>query len=165
MGVFSTASRGLGMWKSTDGGASWTHLSSTEGFNYVTDIIVRNESGSSVVYAGVGGHYYEGKWHGSANTGLWRSTDGGSTWTQVSELTPDNTRYEIMDLDLGSDNRIWAGSRTNVYGDGGGDIFYSDDGTNWTKASLGTIGTMNRVILAVAPSDANTVYALSLIHI
>ena len=65
-----------------------------------------------------------------------------------------------MDLDLGSDNRIWAGSRTNVYGDGGGDIFYSDDGTNWTKASLGTIGTMNRVILAVAPSDANTVYAM-----
>ena len=59
MGVFSTASRGLGMWKSTDGGSSWTHLSSTEGFNYVTDIIVRNESGSSVIYAGVGGHYYE----------------------------------------------------------------------------------------------------------
>ena len=160
MGVFSTASRGLGMWKSTDGGSSWTHLSSTEGFNYVTDIIVRNESGSSVIYAGVGGHYYEGQWHGSANTGLWRSTDGGSTWTQVSELTADNTRYEIMDLDLGSDNRIWAGSRTNVYGHGGGDIFYSDDGTSWTKASLGTIGTMNRVILAVAPSDANTVYAM-----
>ncbi|MED5451673.1 MAG: PKD domain-containing protein [Candidatus Neomarinimicrobiota bacterium] len=161
MGIFSTASRGLGMWKSTDGGSTWTHLSSTENFNYVTDIIVRNESGSSVVYAGVGGHYYEGKWHGSSNTGLWRSTDGGGTWTQVAELTPaGDSRYEIMDLDLGSDNRIWAGSRTNVYGDGGGDIFYSDDGTNWTKVSLGTVGTMNRVILAVAPSDANTVYAM-----
>ena len=128
MGIFSTASRGLGMWKSTDGGGSWTHLTSTENFNYVTDIIVRNESGSSVVYAGVGGHYYEGQWHGSANTGLWRSTDGGSTWTQVMDMTANNTPYEIMDLDLGSDNRIWAGSRTNVYGDGGGDIFYSDDG-------------------------------------
>jgi len=160
MGIFSTASRGLGMWKSTDGGGSWTHLTSTENFNYVTDIIVRNESGSSVVYAGVGGHYYEGQWHGSANTGLWRSTDGGSTWTQVMDMTANNTPYEIMDLDLGSDNRIWAGSRTNVYGDGGGDIFYSDDGSTWTKASLGVIGTMNRVILSVAPSDPNTVYAM-----
>ena len=160
MGIFSTASRGLGMWKSTDGGGSWTHLTSTENFNYVTDIVVRDESGSSVVYAGVGGHYYEGQWHGSANTGLWRSTDGGSTWTQVMDMTANNTPYEIMDLDLGSDNRIWAGSRTNVYGDGGGDIFYSDDGSTWTKVSLGVIGTMNRVILSVAPSDPNTVYAM-----
>ena len=271
MGIFSTASRGLGMWKTTDSGSTWTHLTSTEGFNYVTDIIVRDESGSSVVYAGVGGHYYEGQWHGSANTGLWRSTDGGSTWTQVMEMTSNGTRYEIMDLDLGSNgnvdftvtvdastkyaingssqatltvskgstytfdqtdtstgthsigfsttsdgthgggaaytsgvttnggssgsdlittlvvpqnasstlyyyctthsgmggqidvnpgNRIWAGSRTNVYGDGGGDIFYSDDGSTWTRASLGVIGTMNRTILSVAPSDPNTVYSM-----
>ena len=160
MGIFSTASRGLGMWKTTDGGSTWTHLTSTENFNYVTDIIIRNESGSSVVYAGVGGHYYEGQWHGSANTGLWRSTDGGSTWTQVMDMTSGNTPYEIMDLDLGSDNRIWAGSRTNVYGDGGGDIFYSDDGSTWTKVSIGLIGTMNRTIVSVAPSDPNTVYAM-----
>ena len=160
MGIFSTASRGLGMWKTTDGGATWTHLTSTEDFNYVTDIVVRNESGTSVVYAGVGGHYYEGKWHGSANTGLWRSADGGATWTQVMDTTSSGTVYEIMDLDMGSDNRIWAASRTNVYGDGGGDIFYSDDGTNWTKTSLGFIGSGNRTIIAVAPSDPNTVYGM-----
>ncbi|MGY8808988.1 MAG: PKD domain-containing protein, partial [Fidelibacterota bacterium] len=161
MGIFSTSSRGLGMWKTTDGGATWSHLTATENFNYVTDIVVRNESGTSVVYAGVGGHYYEGKWHGSANTGLWRSADGGATWTQVMDTaSTDGDAYEIMDLDMGSDNRIWAASRTNVYGNGGGDIFYSDDGTNWTKASLGFIGSANRTIVAVAPSDPNTVYGM-----
>ena len=160
MGIFSTSSRGLGMWKTTDGGATWSHLTATENFNYVTDIVVRNESGTSVVYAGVGGHYYEGKWHGSANTGLWRSADGGATWTQVMDTTSNGTPYEIMDLDMGSDNRLWAGSRTNVYGDGGGDIFYSDDGTNWTRSSLGFIGSGNRTIIAVAPSDPNTVYGM-----
>ena len=61
MGIFSTSSRGLGMWKTTDGGQTWSHLTSTENFNYVTDIIVRDESGTSVIYAGVGGHYYEGQ--------------------------------------------------------------------------------------------------------
>ena len=161
MGIFSTSSRGLGMWKTTDGGSTWSHLTATENFNYVTDIIVRNESGTSVVYAGVGGHYYEGKWHGSANTGLWRSADGGATWTQVMDTaSTDGDAYEIMDLDMGSDNRIWAASRTNVYGNGGGDIFYSDDGTNWTKISLGFIGSANRTIIAVAPSDPNTVYGM-----
>ena len=38
MGIFSTSSRGLGMWKTTDGGQTWSHLTSTENFNYVTDI-------------------------------------------------------------------------------------------------------------------------------
>ena len=59
MGIFSTSSRGLGMWKTTDGGQTWSHLTSTENFNYVTDIIVRDESGTSVLYVGVGGHYYD----------------------------------------------------------------------------------------------------------
>ena len=161
MGIFSTSSRGLGMWKTTDGGQTWSHLTSTENFNYVTDIIVRNESGSSVIYAGVGGHYYEGQWHGSEYTGLWRSTDGGQNWSQVMDETAAGEKpYEIMDLDMGSDNRIWAASRTNVYGDGGGDIFYSDDGLNWTKASLTLLGQPNRTIIAVAPSDPNYVYAM-----
>ena len=161
MGIFSTSSRGLGMWKTTDGGQTWSHLTSTENFNYVTDIIVRDESGTSVIYAGVGGHYYEGQWHGSAYTGLWRSTDGGQTWSQVmDETAAGEAPYEIMDLDMGSDNRLWAASRTNVYGDGGGDIFYSDDGLSWTKVSLTLLGQANRTIIAVAPSDPNYVYAM-----
>ena len=161
MGIFSTASRGLGLWKTTDGGVTWSHLSSTENFNYVTDILVRNEGGSSVVYIGVGGHRYEGKWHGSEYTGLWRSTDGGATWSQVMDTaSTDGDAYEIMDLDMGSDNKIWAASRTNVYGNGGGDIFSSDDGLNWTKASISFLGSPNRTIIAVAPSDPNYVYAM-----
>ena len=96
-----------------------------------------------------------------AYTGLWRSTDGGQNWSQVMDETAAGEKpYEIMDLDMGSDNRIWAASRTNVYGDGGGDIFYSDDGLNWTKASLTLLGQPNRTIIAVAPSDPNYVYAM-----
>ncbi|GIT10242.1 MAG: hypothetical protein CM1200mP31_4110 [Candidatus Neomarinimicrobiota bacterium] len=67
---------------------------------------------------------------------------------------------KIMDLDLVVIIEFGQDHKPNVYGDGGGDIFYSDDGSTWTKASLGVIGTMNRVILSVAPSDPNTVYAM-----
>jgi len=157
-------SKGLGMWKSTDAGATWTHLSSTIDFSFISDIIVRNESGSSVVYIAVGGQYYEGEWIGSDTSGLWKSSDGGSTWTRAYDgVTSNGSFEEIGDLALGSDNRLWAGSRLNTYNEGGGDIYYSDDGSTWTNANwqgetLGIDG--NRVVLQVAPSDPNTVYAL-----
>ena len=37
----------------------------------------------------------------------------------MDETAAGEAPYEIMDLDMGSDNRLWAASRTNVYGDGG----------------------------------------------
>ena len=156
-------SKGLGMWKSTDSGASWTHLPSTTDFNYVNDIIVRNENGSSVIYIAVGGQYYEGQWIGYDQAGIWKSTDGGTSWSRAIDRETSSGYEEFMDLDLGSDNRIWAGTRFNVYNEGGGTIFYSDDGTTWTSANWkGEIVTTsaNRVLLSVAPSDPNTVYAL-----
>ena len=157
-------SKGLGMWKSTDAGTTWTHLSSTVDFSFVSDIIVRNESGVSVIYIAVGGQYYEGQWIGSDTAGLWKSSDGGSTWTRAFDgVTANGSSEEIGDLAIGSDNRLWAGSRLNNYNEGGGQIYFSDDGSTWTNANwqgetLGVDG--NRVIIQVAPSDPNTVYAL-----
>ena len=51
---------GDGIWKSTDGGVTWNLLNSTTGFAYVPKIVVRNESGSSVIYAAVVSCLYHG---------------------------------------------------------------------------------------------------------
>lgn len=48
-----SSGKGSGIFKSTDGGNTWTRLISTKDFAYVTDIVVRNENGQSVVYASV----------------------------------------------------------------------------------------------------------------
>ncbi len=156
-GFGAGASRGAGIWKTTDGGQSWSQLSASSEFYYVNDIIVRNESGTSVVYAGVRGNFYNGEWHSLNNTGLQRSTNGGTSFTQVLPEVSGST-YAAADIELGADNRIWVGSQANPFGDGGGAILYSDNGTTWTLAT--TRSNASRVELASAPSNKDVVYGL-----
>lgn len=154
------ASRGAGIWKSTDGGISWSQLSSTTSFYYVNDLAVRDENGTSVVYAAVRGNYYRGQWHGSNETGLHRSLNGGSTWTQVLPNAPGGSSpYAPADIEIAADDRLWIGTQENPFGDGGGRVLYSDNGTSWTVSR--TISNGERVELACAPSNSNYVYALT----
>ena len=155
----TASSIGGGIWKSTDGGSSWSLLSSTitgtsEMF-YVNDLIVRNESGSSVIYAAVSQMYYNGVWHG--DEGLFRSTNHGSTWTQVLPNI-SGAPYAPADIELDAGGRIWVGSRRNGFGNGGGAILRSDNGTTWAVSYTATGG--RRVELATAPSDQSYLYAL-----
>jgi PKD repeat protein len=157
------AARGAGIWKSTDGGSTWSQISSTTSFYYVNDLVVRNESGSSVVYAACRGNYYEGQWHGSASNGLQRSTNGGTSWTQVLPNVPSQSiTFAAADIELGANNRIWVGTTTSSYGAtdrGGGRVLYSDNGTSWTISHTVTSG--ERVELACAPGNSNYVYAMT----
>ncbi len=61
--------RGAGIFKSTDSGANWSYLTSTNtsDFYYVNDIVI-SPTNNQRIYAGTG-------------TGVWRTTDGGTTWT------------------------------------------------------------------------------------
>ena len=162
---YTGSGRGAGIWKSTNGGSTWTQISSTTNFYYLNDITVRNESGSSVVYAAVDGRYYMGIFHGAADAGLQRSTNGGASWNQVLPNIPSQTiNFTPSDIELATDNRIWIGTRRSPYGAtdrGGGRILYSDNGTSWTTShSVSVTNGYGRVELACAPSDLSVVYAL-----
>lgn len=150
------SSRGAGIWKSTDGGDTWNQLSASTNFYYVNDLIVRNESGSGVLYVGVKANYYQGQWQGIDQDGLFRSTNGGDSFTQVMDLT-SNKPYAIADIELDADNNIWIGTQSNPYGNGGGQIWSSANGTDW---SLSTQRSGGRVELATAPSNADVIYGL-----
>lgn len=159
-GASSSTSRGYGIWKSTDSGKTFTWLSSTSTYYYVNDLIVRNESGNSVVYAAVDANYFGGDWQGLTSYGLFRSTNGGTSWSNVAGNAPNGQKYAFTDLELDANNGIWAGTRNNPYSGadrGGGRVLYSTNGTSWSvKYSLGKTG---RVELACAPGDAEIVYA------
>lgn len=161
-GFGAGASRGAGIWKSTNGGNTWSQISSTTSFYYINDLVVRNESGTSAIYAAVDGGNYGGQWHGSTQAGIQRSTNGGSGWTNVSPNVPSQSNKVVAaDLELGSNNRIWVGSKSNPYGFGGGRILYTDNGTTFTTADVTNVSSSRgRVELACSPSNTDVVYAI-----
>ncbi len=164
-GYGTAASRGAGIWKSSNGGSTWAQLSSTAGFFYVNDIVVRNESGTGVVYAAVDGGFYHGQWHGANNAGIRRSTNGGSSWTNVSpNVGNTGSKYVAADLELGANNTLWAGTRANPFGTsdrGGGRVLFSSNGTSWSVSDqISVTNGRGRVEVACAPSDSNVVYAI-----
>ena len=164
---------GIGIWKSTDGGNSWDILPSTEDFKYITDIKVRNENGTSVIYAGVASGFYQGVNHQSfPSDGLYRSSDGGETFDQVlPNITDLDVPYVPADIEFGADGRIYVGTMPNMEDEGGATILMSDEGTadTWTvfedykiliEQGVGEFYLPGRVMLAPAPSDENVVYAV-----
>jgi photosystem II stability/assembly factor-like uncharacterized protein len=161
---------GFGIGRSDDGGQTWYHIPGTEQFAYVTDIVVRIENNTSVIYAGVASGLYKGSQHQSMpSDGLFRSADNGATWQQVLPLIAGSTvPYCVSDIALGADNRLYVGTRPNLDGEGAAVLLRSDNGTTWTVDTqfqseiLGSSGNNipGRVVMATAPSDANVVYAL-----
>ncbi|MFW5706105.1 MAG: T9SS type A sorting domain-containing protein, partial [Bacteroidota bacterium] len=159
---------GDGIWKSADGGQSWELLESTLDFEYVTDIEIRDEDGTSVIYAGVASGVYKGTIHQSIEDGLFRSEDGGATWDQVLPDIPGyGEPYAVSDIDIGADGRIYVGTMQNVDIEGGATILWSDNGWDWTVYDQYAEYIQNhwqynvpgRVIVAAAPSNENVVYA------
>jgi hypothetical protein len=162
---------GDGIWKSTDGGVTWDLLSSTTGFAYVPRIVVRNESGTSVIYAGVVSGLYHGTHNSLPSDGLFRSTDGGVTWTQVlPDIYGFTAPYSPSDVVLGAGGRIYVGTMPNLDGNGAAVLLWSDTGlpgswnvdTTYRHEILGDpeYNIPGRVVFGCAPSDQNVVYAL-----
>ena len=162
---------GQGMWRSTDGGTTWSQLPSTSGFVYITDILVRNESGNSVIYAGVVSGQYHGAHQSQPTDGLYRSADNGNTWTQVlPDIIGSNVPYAVSDIDMDPNGRIYVGSRPNLNDEGGATILYSDNGLpgSWVvnedyKMEIEADPDYNipgRVVLATSKSTPGVVYAL-----
>jgi hypothetical protein len=152
--------RGGGIFKTTDGGASFTFLASTSttDFHYVNDIVV-SPNDNHRVYA-------------ATRTGVWRSDDGGASWTAtLNPLGQSGTTTVTggcLDLAIRTDRTtdyLFAAcgtmSQSTVYRNtSAGDILNGTvPPTPWTTVLTET--GLGRTTLAIAPSDQNIVYALA----
>jgi hypothetical protein len=168
---------GNGVWKSTDGGSSWTNVYSdnlnpdiNERLFYINDVIAWNNPNTSKteVFIGVAGAYYgAGQFPGSKKHGLYKSSDDGVSWTWLALSMPSipgttagtyGSLYEPNDFEIGVDNTLWIGTESNIYGNGGGTILKSTDGFTFTVAY--TITNGKRVELAVSKTNKDKIYAL-----
>jgi len=164
---------GVGIYITNDGGSTWELIASTSDFDYITDIAVRDENGTSVIYACVASGTYMGEDHQSEPyDGVFRSDDGGSSWEQVLPIIPEtlgNKPYTPADIEISSNGRIFVGTMENLDKQGGATILYSDSGLpgSWTTYDYYNELISNesyykipaRTLVASSPSDPNVVYA------
>ena len=157
--------RGGGIWKTSNGGSTWTRLTNTQNFLEVRDIVVRNENGVGVVYAGVKPGF--GKDNPTYSGGLFRSADGGITWAQVLPLAQGSTQYTNLptDIAIAADNSIWVGTTKHFWETGANSTIYKSStglAGSWTAISTFTASNLKftgQIQLGIAPSNPSTVYA------
>jgi hypothetical protein len=145
---------GNGIYKSTDGGLDWAVLPSTvpasnylwsNQFQFVWKIVVDPvTTAQDIVYAACWGT-------------IQRSTDGGSTWTQV--LGSGLSSATGIDLAMTSTGVLYA--TLNSYSSAPG-IWRSTDGISWTNITpSGWPATYLMTSIGIAPSNENIVYVIS----
>jgi photosystem II stability/assembly factor-like uncharacterized protein len=153
---------GNGIYKSTDGGKSWTHVWKQEG---QIGTMVVHPSNSDVAYAAVLGHAFGP----NPERGVYRTRNGGRTWEQVLKKDVDTGASDVA-LDPSNPSIVFAGfwqARRMpwdlVSGGAGSGLHVSrDGGDTWKQLSGGGLpeGIWGKVGVAVAPSDGRRVYAL-----
>jgi len=162
--IRSDLSSGNGVYKSTDGGSTWTHIG-LEDTRQISRIVVDPQN-PSVVYVGALGHAYGP----NEQRGVYKSVDGGMHWTRVLEL---GSEIGVSDLAICSGNSqlLFAGTWHShrppwstyapIDGPGGGLYRSQDAGKTWSRLSGNGLpdGDWGRIGVDVA-ADGKRVYAL-----
>ena len=161
----SDVAQGDGMYKSTDGGAHWTHIGLTDS-RQISHILV-DPHDPDLVYVAVLGHPYGP----STERGVYRSRDGGRHWTKVLYENP-NTGAADLAFRPGDSRTIYASlwqtrrPPWNVYppssGPGSGLYISRDGGDHWRRVEgHGFIADPGRIGLTVSAANPQRVYALA----
>ena len=153
---------GDGIYKSTDAGETWTHLGLRDG-EQIPQIAV-DPTDPNRLFVAVLGHPYGP----NAQRGVYRSTDGGKTFTRVLYRDENTGAYNVR-IDPSNPQvvyaSLWAARQApweigSSFERPGSGIFKSTDGgDHWTRLGGGLPAAMGRAEIAIAPSNSQIVYA------
>jgi photosystem II stability/assembly factor-like uncharacterized protein/outer membrane lipoprotein-sorting protein len=169
----NSVSVGDGIYKSTDGGESWTNMG-LKNSEHIVRVLVHPQQ-SDTIYACVPGKL----WSESPDRGLYKTTDGGKNWALVLKGANLSTGCSSVTMDPKNPEIIFAGLwdfRRKAWtfrsgGDGpdapsGSGLYRSaDGGRSWTELTAKNNAGLpakpwGRVETIVAPSDSKIVYTL-----
>ncbi len=162
--IRSDLASGDGVYKSEDSGHTWKNVGLRDS-RQVSRIVI-DPANPDVVYVGVLGHAYGP----SAERGVYKSTDGGATWTRVLDKGPD---VGIADMAMANEHpnilfaTTWNAHRppwstyAPLEGAGSGLYRSTDGGASWSELTGHGLpgGAWGRAGVAVSP-DGQRVYAV-----
>lgn len=158
----SLAYGGSGVWRSTDGGATWQPRG-LDATSTIGRVLVHPTDSDRVWVAATGSQFTNGP-----DRGLYRTTDGGATWTRTLFVN-DSTGVVDVAVNPRSPDSLYAATWTRrrtpsdrSYGGPGSGLWRSaDGGVTWARVpGLPADADVGRIGVAVAPSRPNVVYAV-----
>lgn len=128
--------RSVGLFKSTDGGATWNNVQPfTSGSNTRVGYLHMDPANSALIYC-------------ATNRGMYRSLDTGTTWTKLNSIGLYNIKLEPNDPSV-------------IYATDGGDLLKStDSGVSFTQISNFPITNGTRLEIETSPLHPNYLYVL-----
>lgn len=167
----NSSSWGNGVYRSTDGGETWTHagLAATR---FIARVVVHPADPGTAWVAAAGD-----LWNAGRDRGLYKTTDAGKTWSKVlsapapyddrvgaGEVALDPADPNVLYAALYARRRTpWAFTYGTALTDGrdlGGIFKSTDGGATWRKLEKGLPGATGRIGLSVFRKDPRIVYAI-----
>lgn len=152
---------GGGIWKTTNGGTTWARLAST-----IPDYVTESEAAQwrevlKIIVNDQGDVFVLGLW------GIYRSTDGGTTWAALTgtNAPPSTDMGRISDMELGTDGILYVAAG----GESAAQVIYKSTDNTISNFTIITPPNANangdgRVEIALAPSTngpSQVIYAVS----
>jgi photosystem II stability/assembly factor-like uncharacterized protein len=151
-----------GVYRSSDGGENWEKVLYIDQNTGASDLSM-DMTNPRILYAAFWEHRRL-PWQvqsGGPGSGFWKSTDGGDSWSRLTDGLPDTMGKTSIDVSRANPDRVFA----IVEADPGGGVFRSDDGgaswsttsENWTLRAR----AWYYIEIFADPTDEETVYVLN----
>jgi photosystem II stability/assembly factor-like uncharacterized protein len=157
-----SVSFGDGVYKTLDGGTTWTNLGLKDSEHI--GMIAIDPRDTDVVYVAAQGPL----WRAGGDRGLYKTTDGGTTWDKILD-TGEDTGVSEIHLDPRDPDTLYAAAyqrRRRVWtlingGPESGLYKSTDGGGSWRELTNGLPEVdLGRIGVAVSPADPDVIYAI-----
>jgi len=169
-----------GIFRTEDGGKTWKKVLYKDQWTGGSDVVI-DPKNPQVVYACLWedtlGPWEDGNQYSGTHGGLFKSTDGGNTWKQLTKGLPEGLEQINVAVAPSDPQRLYATMQAKVAGGGGYTVphglyvYRSDDGgESWRKITDDPrpemkIGGGDLSIPVVDPKDEDTVYVTSIVTV